>query len=319
MSRIVRLAERLLYAPEYLKVNERRAVEVAESLKDYPLSIPTWDYEGFYPQSVPFEEACLFFLIFNSINYCYFDASGNKFRHADLCGSGLAARRLLESWDEIKDPNFLSNIDENYLLSDLLHADSPVSMCKARTEALREVGRFLVSNTDFTFAKLFRKYRSNAYFVSQGLPTHLPTWRDPFFKRSQLFVAMVYGRFQSSSTSIITEGLSDLAVFADYKLPQTLIAMGIIELFPSLQSKISNRIFLDSGSKAELEIRAATVVGAKYLLDSLCRYKKDNFLNALHVDSLLWNTARGIRTGEIPDGVFTGPWLPHHLTVTTDY
>jgi len=318
MSRVKKLSEVLLTSPRYVKFNETRVQEVAEILQSYDLEIPPWNFPGQYPQTDDFEELCLYYLIFNSINYCYFDQDGKKFRRDDVSGSTLALACLLERWDEIKDPNFLANVDENYLLSELFAAESPISLVKERTNALREVGEFLNSNLDFTFEKLFHRYRRNAYFVSQALPTHLSTWRDPFFKRSQLFVGMVYGRFQDwEKIPIDSESLEDLTIFADYRVPQTLIAMGILVPSASLLSRLHRNQLLGSGSRKELELRAGSVWGGEVLGEQLRELRNEDNLNALHVDYLLWSAAR--KKDKLPPNVFTQHWPNHHRTVTTDY
>lgn len=316
-SRVRVLSEVLLKSPRYVKVNADRATRVAEILRDFDITIPKWEITPFYPQLDDFEEMCLFYLIFNSINYCYFDQDGKKFQDGTLSGSSLACLRLTEKWDEIKDPQFLRNVDENYLLSELFAAESPISLIKERTAALREVGDFLSKSTDFTFEKLFRRYRRNAYLTSQALPTLLPTWRDPFFKRSQLFVGMVYGRFQDwENLPIEEESLHNLTVFADYKVPQTLIAMGIIEPHARILTRLHSNRFLGSGSRKELELRAATIAGADLITDKL-RSLVDDDINSLHTDYLLWGASRKVET--MPPDLFVRAWPNHHLTLTTDY
>lgn len=317
MSRVKVLSDNLMRSPHYLQLDEKRAEEAAEALKDYPISLPAWNFEGFYPQSDNFEEMCLFYLVFNSINYCFFDEYGSRFSDGDVHGSSLVSKKLTVAWDTIKDPHFLQNVDENYLLSELFPAESPIPMVKERTEALREVGRFIVNNPDFSFSTFFRKYKQNAYFVSQAIPHHLPTWRDPFFKRAQLFVGMVYGRFQDWTQLPINSGLEDLTVFADYRVPQTMHAMGIIRPGLDLDNALRHEVLIESQTRLELEIRAATVAGADQLLHFLRHYRGDPSLNALHVDYILWSAAR--KKEDMPDGVFVRPWLPHHLTITTDY
>jgi hypothetical protein len=316
-SRVRVLSEVLLKNPRYVNLNRDRAERVAQILRDFDIAIPKWDYSPFYPQLEDFEDMCLFYLIFNSINYCYFDQDGKKFQDGNLSGSSLASVRLTEKWDEIKDPQFLRNVDENYLLSELFQAESPISLVKERTAALREVGDFLSKNPEFTFDKLFRRFKQNAYFVSQALPTFLPTWRDPFFKRSQLFVGMVYGRFQTHpDLPIQEESLQDLTVFADYRVPQTLIAMGIIEPHARILTRLHSNRFLGSGSRKELELRAATILGADLITDKL-RNLVDEDINSLHTDFLLWAAARKIES--MPKDLFSKPWPNHHLTITTDY
>ena len=196
MSRVRDLGETICKTSKHALVNKDRAYKVAEALKDFKLELPRWDFSGLYPQVDDFEEMCQFYLVFNSINYCYFDDDGEKFTDGNLRGSTLASKRLTDLWEELQNPLFLSYIDENFLLGELFAAEVPISLVRERVSALREVGNFLNSNSDFTFEKLFKKYKKNAYLVSQALPTLLPTWSDPFYKRAQLFVGMVYGRFQ---------------------------------------------------------------------------------------------------------------------------
>lgn len=318
MSRVRALAEVLTANPQYIRLNPNRAREVAEALKDYDISIPRWDFDPrFHPQTDDFEDVCLFNLIFNSINYCYFDQDARKFQDGDLSSSSLVCARLTERWDEIKDSYFLSQVDENYLLTELFRAERPISLVKERTVALRELGTFMNINHDFTFMKLFQKYKNSAYFVSQYLPVMLPSWRDPFFKRSQLFVGMTYGRFQDwSECPIAEESLSDLTIFADYKIPQTLIAMGVIEPRPQLLTRLHRMEFLASGSQQELELRAASVVASDMITENL-KSLIDESVNSLNTDFLLWGASKP--GANMPDGLFIREWSNHHYTMTTDY
>jgi hypothetical protein len=317
MSRVRELSEVLLQNAKYVHVSQRRAQKVAQALKDLPISLPTWDFEPFYPQSDDFEEMCLYYLVFNAINYCYFDQDGKKFKDGDYSGSALASLRLTENWDEISDPLFLSRVDENYLLAELFKAEAPISMVKERTHALRELGTFINSNPNFTFEKLCVRGGADAYNISQLIPLHLPSWRDPFFKRAQLFVGMVYGRFQNwGRIPIAEESLSSLTVFADYRVPQTLIAMGVIEPSASLLTRLHCEQFLGSGSRKELELRAATILGADAILEELQPLREER-LNALHTDYLLWSAGR--KKNDMPEGLFVKPFPNHHMTLTTDY
>ncbi len=322
MSRVRMVSDMLLRSPRYITLSQARTNKVAQILFDggFELELPRWDFAPCYPQSDDFEEMCQFYLTFNAINYCYFDEDGKKFQNGKLSGSTLAATRLTEYWDDIKHPEFLSNVDENFLLSELFRADGPISMVKERTKALREVGQFLNKNITATglFEKLFRKYKSDAYLVSQALPEHLPTWRDPFFKRSQLFVGMVYGKFQDwSSLPISKDSLEDLTVFADYRIPETLVKMGILIPSAALLSRLHRQQLIASGSRKEKEIRAATIMGADGITDALNELMPDKNLNALHTDFLLWSARHQIE--KAPEGLFVQHHINHHRTMTTDY
>jgi hypothetical protein len=202
-------------------------------------------------------------------------------------------------------------VDANYLLGELFRADNPISLVNERAAAFREIGGFLRHSTDFTFDKWFNRCHYNAYLVAQTIPSMLPSWSDPFSKRAQLFVGMVQGKF-----GCFKRGLEDLTVFADYRVPQTLHSMGIIRYSPELLRIISSNELIPSGSKPELEIRAATIVATDLLTFELNKYH-DNSLNVLHVDYLLWSLMR--KRNSLPTGVMSLTDIPHHRTMTTDY
>ncbi len=314
MSRVRELANYMMQNPEYVTVIPERAQRLAEIMKDFKFELPAWNFPPFYPQSDDFEEMCLYYLVLNSINYCYFDEYDNRFQDGEHRSSTLAGLRITENWEQMKDSQFLVHIDETYLLGELFKAETPISLVKERGEAFREIGLFMRSNPDFTFRKLFAKHYNNAYFVSQMIPTYFSTWKDPFFKRAQLFVGMVQGRFQDKLP--FDKGLEELTVFADYRVPQTLHAMGIIRYSPSLLKNISSNQLIPYGSKQELEIRAATIVGTDMLTSNLNEYH-DGSLNALHADYLLWSAMR--KRDSLPPGVMSSIDVPHHRTMTTDY
>ena len=316
MSRVRTLSETLLKNPRYVTIDQSRAFVAAECLADLKLELPTWNFRPLYPQSDNFEEMCLFYLILNSINYCYFDHDGKKFQDGKMHGSTLVATRLTEHWEDIKNPTFLGQVDENYLLAELFRAEAPISMVKERAYALREVGQFLNRNPDFSFRKLFQKYKRNAYYVSQAVPTLLPSWEDAFFKRAQLFVGMVYGRFQHDEVRPFEEGLEDLTVFADYRVPETLIRMGVIVPSASLMTRIHRRERIHSGSRKELELRAASIIGADAVMNAL-NARTETAVNSLHIDYLLWSAGR--KLDQAPNGLFVQNHITHHYTMTTDY
>ena len=314
MSRVITLSNHLMDNSKFVKVVPERVEFLADFFQDFKFETPSWNFPPFYPQSNDFEEMCLYYLLFNSINYCYFDEYYNIFRDGDRRSSTLAGMRITENWEQLKDPLFLSRVDETYLLGELFKAESPISLVKERAEAFREIGSFMLENTDFTFRKLFSKHYNNIYFVSQMIPTYFKTWRDPFFKRPQLFVGMVQGRFQEDAP--FDKGLEDLTVYADYRVPQTLHAMGIIEYSAPLLSRIASRELIPSGSRQELEIRAASLVGADLLMLCLNKYRDEN-INALEMDYFLWSLMH--KSSSISSAILISKDMPHHLTMTTDY
>ena len=94
--------------------------------------------------------------------------------------------------------------------------------------------------------------------------------------------------------------------------------MGIIQPSAPLKTRLHRREFIGSGSRKELELRAATIIGADVLTEALNRHRQsEEPANILHTDFLLWSTGRKI--DQAPKGVFIDDHVTHHYTLTTDY
>ena len=98
-------------------------------------------------------------------------------------------------------------------------------------------------------------------------------------------------------------------MFADYRVPQILRAMNVLEYTPELASIIDseNGEELPWGGKAEVEIRAQTVVAVELLQQSL--QAKGCEMMTVELDWLLWQKGEDTK-----DKI-----LPHHRTLTIYY
>jgi len=99
------------------------------------------------------------------------------------------------------------------------------------------------------------------------LVENLPSFRDVaeyhgqkiyFYKRAQIFVADLHAAFAGKDWGNFKD-IDTLTAFADYKLPQVLRHVGIVQYSPSMEHKVDQGIFLDAGSPEEIEIRANTI------------------------------------------------------------
>ena len=306
-------------------IDMKRLEVVAETLKDEKIEIPTWDH--IHLQTTDFEEAAQYFLTLNAINYCFFHSANSpvgqeRFSDGSMSGAELAAQRITDNWHDMRDPNFLQKIDESDLTDRLFKAKIPIPLVKERVVAFRELGSFLeqASLNENYFTDLFQHFGGDARAVAEYLPQALPSWGDPFLKRAQLFVGMLYGRMQNSSENAIDpQSLKKLTVFADYRVPQALVATGVMTLSRGLLRRIKRGVELPSGSPEEQEIRAGTILAGDMLANQLSQ-KKGTEINALHVDYLLWKLARDMKKGQVGQGILAMKKLPdHHKTITVEY
>jgi hypothetical protein len=151
------------------------------------------------------------------------------------------------------------------------------------------------------------------------ITSHLPHFRDTsvyhgkliyFYKRAQILVGdlwAAYGKQKDTSQPCCFNDIDQLTMFADYRVPQILRDMKILEYSPHLASTIDSKQIIPWGSEEETEIRALTIVA----VDRLQAAVKKNGLDllAIECDWLLWH-----RSEQLKDSI-----APHHRTLTVYY
>ena len=142
-----------------------------------------------------------------------------------------------------------------------------------------------------------------------------------FWKRAQILAIDILGTFNNKGIGYFKD--PDYATaFADYKVPQILHTLGIIEYSPRLTRIIANKRLIRAFSREEIEIRSATIWAVEYLQKELKKQGKK--LYPFQIDWLLWNksqsfdgfdklTASKLRTSNKKMA------LPYHLTKTFYY
>ena len=126
-----------------------------------------------------------------------------------------------------------------------------------------------------------------------------------FLMRSQMLAANIIGAFEGKGYGKFRDA-DYLTALADYKLPQILADMGIIEYSDALKSKLKRKRVLAQGSAEEIEIRSGTICAVEANTEALRRKKRS--AHAYEVDRLLWHRAHARE-----------PKLPHHFTVSDFY
>ena len=94
---------------------------------------------------------------------------------------------------------------------------------------------------------------------------------------------------------------------ADYKIPQVLRHLGILEYSNSLAAIIDNKKELKHDSEMEIEIRANMLYTIELIKEKL--HQKGINMNSLEIDNALWLLSKNKEYKE----------KPHHLTKTIYY
>lgn len=136
-----------------------------------------------------------------------------------------------------------------------------------------------------------------------------------FYKRAQILVADLWGAYKQPKDPYhpcCFHDIQELTMFADYRIPQILRQIGILEYSPELTLAIDSLEEIPFGSKQEVEIRACTVVAVEMLHhELLCTSSEWVGRPVLELDWLLWQWGEErCRDADMP---------PHHRTQTIYY
>jgi|GEM_PF-2935628 len=327
-NKALNLARQVAVWAEQVHVNEPRIEELAILWQDHAFVIPEWNWP-IYLQTDDINERAAYDLVLNSQNACYWhpglDTIGQEIRFHDggrESGADLAALKISKAWDTISKPGVLADITEHFVENELFAAHVAIPLIPERTACLREAGRFLddMREQGQSFTDLFKSLNNDAYLIAEYLQDKMPLWEDPFMKRAQLYPAMLYGRFQKDPQCPISKhSLVTLTEFLDYRIPETLYALGVITYSESLRERIRAREILESDSREEREIRAVSLVALKRLRDRLNDLRSDELpITALETDFLCWGALR-TKDQTMLQKLIVQERLPHPRCLTMRY
>jgi hypothetical protein len=306
-SRLVRIE------PEALRTLSRE-------LAGGSIPIPGWDDKHHFRGD---DEATLaYLLVLDAINFCFWPPPGRD--RWEICHEGrsysgyyalsVSLKKALESGIPITDARFLASLTLGQM-KEILSGRGVLQLMEKRVENLQELGRVLLENYGGKASQLVAGAQCSAVALARLLTTSFSSFRDEavylgekvfFYKRAQLLAADIHGAFGGEGWGGFGD-MGKLTAFADYKLPQVLRHMGVLDYAAPLAEKIDGLIYLDPGSQEEVEIRANTIWAVEMIRQELERLGRK--LRAFEIDWILWSLGQ--------DEAFKKK--PYHRTVTIFY
>ncbi|HLQ60754.1 MAG TPA: queuosine salvage family protein [Candidatus Acidoferrales bacterium] len=245
--------------------------------------VPAWDRRRHFAAGRA--ETIAYVLALDTLNFCFWGGRGGYWRLAEGLRDAFQAG--------VTDPGRLAAELDRWV------GDLP--LLPERQAALRELAE--AGDPE-------RLVQPTATGTARALAGELASFRDvadyagrevPLLKRAQLAAADLAGAGAAAFPD-----LADLTCFADYKLPQALRHLGVLDYSERLARRVDDWRELRPGEPAEVEIRAATVVAVERLRDVL--EAAGRRLRAFEVDWLLWTYSQGLY-----------PVRPHHRVRTIYY
>jgi hypothetical protein len=300
MSKVLESTREIAAKSRLVQIDHDLLAPFCEELMKGGSRIPTWD-EAFHFNDGT-EETVTYLLVLDTLNACFWPAAGTvrweiDYDSARLSGYyGLAAclKRAFESGMEIRSAERLASLSRDDLAA-VFTGRGTLQLMERRLEALRELGRSLLSAYEGKAHRLVESARGSAVGLAELLADTFSSFRDVatyqgrkvyFYKRAQIFAMDLYAAFGGKRWGHF-EDLDELTAFADYKLPQVLRHVGILRYAEELAHKVDQKILLEAGSAEEVEIRANTIWAVELIRQEL--NGKGSPVKACEVDWILWN------------------------------
>jgi hypothetical protein len=271
-------------------------------------------------EGVTEERLAMYTLCVDAMNFCFWpdhsDGETLKLEYEHLTAGWRRALEREEDFGDLLDARPLSEITGEELRA-LMKWPRPLPNEEERVRLLREVGYGLVEHFDGSCAALIRAANGSACRLVDLVVMYFPGFRDEsvyrgrqvfLYKRAQIFVADVWGTWKAVGLGAFHD-ISQLTMFADYRVPVTLREVGILTYSEELRVKIQNKVEIPSHSEEEIEIRACTVHAVELIKKRFAEQYGQEICSIV-VDWLLWEKGEAKRETSIE---------PHHRTLTIFY
>lgn len=296
-----------------VKINNQKIDEFVHSL-DSKKSIHWLESSPFGILNLNVEEIVNFLLVYHSIGFSYW---GNpkwaiETENGTLDGAYAMMYVLIK---EIKRNNkflkseYLKNISLEEI-SELLKGNIEIPLLRQRHENLLKVSKVVNQQMNGNFYKYIKNIYDDKKLFEIITSSFGDVFEDVeeykgekiyFYKLAQLLVSDILQIRQIKEE--VKVDYTHLIGCADYKIPQVLRMLGMLEYNYELSNKVDNKVEIKEGSDFEIEIRANMIVALNVIS------KKVNGLCPIEINDLVWLKGQN-KTSDIK---------PYHLTRTRYY
>lgn len=299
---------------KYVKINDKNIEKVIPFLKGSKkeswLNSDYLDIENFSQ-----EQILMYLILCESLNFCYWDSDIKwkiEYKSEWYSGSfGLfyAISKAIKNGYKLLDINYLENITIEEL-DEIFKGTTSIPLLKERYEIIKK----LVNEFKTTHNLLDAISANNDIELLNNIINNFSNFRDIsmykgkevyFFKRAILLVGDLILNIASIKESVRND--DNMLGCADYKIPQVLRQLGILEYSSDLATLIDKEKEIEHDSEMEIEIRANMLYAIELIKNKL--HQNQININSVQIDNALWLLSKNKEFKE----------KPHHLTKTIYY
>lgn len=219
------------------------------------------------------EEHITFAFVYDSITFCFWgDPKWTVEIDGEELDGSIAMRRCLQkaidNGHDLLSAKFIKNMTRGRLET-ILRGNIEIPLLDERLDILHELGETIDSNYSGSFTSFGEKAGRDAVRLVELLAAEMPrVFADEanyyghavrFYKRAQILASHLWELHKVGVLQREISNVDKLTAFADYKVPQLLRKIGILEYDPELTQKVDRLLEIPAGSDEEIEIRATTI------------------------------------------------------------
>jgi len=318
MSKILESTKFVIDNSRFVKINKAQVAEFARKF-EHGAATHWLSAAPFGFTRLNDEEKLHFLFIFNALSFSYWGepkwtVGCDERRYDGAWGMIAALHRAIEEGIPLLDFGYCSTINKTDFAK-ILRANIEIPLLEERWKILREIGEVTTAKYEGKLGNLIGGANGDARKLLEIIPENFPSFRDSspykgkeiyFEKRAQLFVGDTFQFFGVESFGNL-KNIDKLTACADYKLPQILRKLGVLEYAAALAEKIDNKIEISHGSEEEVEIRANTIWAVELIKEEV--KKRNSTIMSIQINDHLWLATQEKFPGD----------KPYHRTRTTTY
>jgi len=228
-----------------------------------------------------------------------------------------AVNRAVDEGCAVTDPAVFRTLSreqfEHIVRSDV--AGTKMPLIAERLDSLHTAGATLCEKFGGSFVNVIKQSERSAVKLLQLIVEHFPTFRDvavyceqpvAIYKRAQILVADIWACCGGEGLGQFDD-IDEITAFADYRIPQALVWLGVFQYSDSLLETLRKCELLENGDRREVEIRGCTIWAVELIVeelrrlmaidaqqtdgDSATKYPRTT-VNAILIDHFLWDFRR---------------------------
>lgn len=310
---------------------KKAAKFMSKLMKDTNYSCKQWKDHPLHPKEEN-EDVLKWIFLIDLLNFSFYSNLSEADRYAvEYKGqrwtgySALCAtvNRALEEGIPFTEPKFFAAISEQqlrHIFRGVPEAKEEIPLLNERLRVLHEAGAILLEKFYGSYETLINMADKSVMTLLELVVSNFECLRDEcmfknrtvsFYKRAQILIADTWACFQGTSYGEFRD-IECLTMFADYRVPQALCAVGILQYSGALKARLKDSGHeFKSGSREEVEIRGNSIYAVELLRQEIKRLEPDLQINSVLLDFGLYDYAKA-RSEELKD-------IPIHKVRSVNY